>query len=1535
MGSFYYGQPAADAIAKLNALEASVTAIGGGATPAPTSAPSAAVEDDRVALVFDATTLADMANPTPTLDHTAAIVTALAAVPTGRTACFPAGKHVRLTNLSITRDLVLDFNYCTLLVDPTPAGVTTGSAAIRFAGSLGTAYPITAMSARGTTITLATPANAANFAVGDTVVLTDAATTAIWTGSGSTTGRGEPNVVVSSNSTTGKVELLYTTEWPYATSPTMAKATPLTRVGVKNITSLTEVDPGGVFTGTDLQAAPHAIQFYLCNDPQVENVKASGLNLAAVNFDTCITPDAKNVVVSYPLRPTTSGHGVGVMMWRTREGRVAESAGVRLRHLFNPKQSYGCGSVNCLATNPVAGAFATGGLGERRTWSHDDSVFTSDAQGGGTGWAVGNAATSGSFGTAIIRPRFAGSGLAIVVAYKSDDTIIADPHLVGVAAAANNVATTGIVHAAGATNTRVSGGTIDMRACFVPNTANTSARIKALASDPAAITPDTLVLDGTKLYGGGSTFGAQNLVENSGNASLTVVDCDLIGTAGGANVALAVSGALTNLVVTGNRLWGGPFTTGFTVGTAPTGQYRIVDNSPAPACVTGNYMELAPSTNLVADRNAPDTVKQVDWSAQSTFDITPTEDWAGHRLEYALVGDTILSGPTLAANVIVPDNHMFDMLLVQDAIGSRALTLSGSSLLRVAGATAAVRTGYIPNRFVNVATGNDNNDGTKATQGAGNVGPYKTIQRALINAAAGHVIEVADGTYPESPRMHSVNGTPGAPIIVYAKNKWGAKLIPPAGNTLKVGFDVVIDNFILDGLEIDGTIDPSGSTTKWQWGVYVGGNNALVKNCHVHHIARTSAMDANGGGGIDLDNFFVLGAAQSAVGNLIHHIGPVGGDPNAFNSYWGIYTTASGGVVANNVIHNCLAHGVYNYHGGWGNQITFNTIFACGADGIRTGGGDIPTGLPPQMDNMVVENNICVNNAGKGINEVASFIGTGNYYVSNLCWNNTGGNTFAYKSTFTGTISFDPQFTNYQADGSGDYTLKATSPAVGKAVDSHAPDPANPGNFYPSYSTTDDYNHVARTSPADIGAYKLGTYTAGSLVDDTDTDDASLPTPTLYVDGVNGLDTYNGKSLTVSGSTGPFKTIQKALNTAKAGDVVSVEPGIYRETLRQTNYATFSGTPTSPVIFQSRVKWGAKLMIPTGNTSIIGADIRSDFFILNGFEFDGTDVPGTTSWLNGPCLTGVQATITRCHAHHIARSADGLNGQGGSGLQVDTYYGASRTDAYKDKVFGQVITRCYVHHVGPATGPNELIQGIYSNAIQGGVTNCLVHNVSDKGIGIQFWHDSKQDMVLNNTCFANGIGLLIGGGDFVTSGLPRVHYNSVMSNNIAYRNRLNGIKEHGYCTGNYIGYNCSVSNGGGTDAENYLTDALTSGSTTFGGTTYTYARATFGPKITADPQFINYNDNGTGDYRLAVGSPCIAAGDPSRVGASVWNAVDYNGKPHPTPPSLGCYRFVPKAPPAVGVKLSLSTAAGSTDRLVCRWSQAHGVYYCELFKGYV
>jgi hypothetical protein len=115
------------------------------------------------------------------------------------------------------------------------------------------------------------------------------------------------------------------------------------------------------------------------------------------------------------------------------------------------------------------------------------------------------------------------------------------------------------------------------------------------------------------------------------------------------------------------------------------------------------------------------------------------------------------------------------------------------------------------------------------------------------------------------------------------------------------------------------------------------------------------------------------------------------------------------------------------------------------------------------MTDVKVVNNIVYNNPAKGIyaycTGVAGCWGSGNVVANNLVSGN-GTSIVLQKGSATGTITANPQFVNYQANGTGNYRLLSTSPAVNKGTSASAP-------------TSDiDFYARPRGTAHDIGAYE-------------------------------------------------------------------------------------------------------------------------------------------------------------------------------------------------------------------------------------------------------------------------------------------------------------------------------------------------------------------------------------------------------------------------------------------------------------------------------
>jgi hypothetical protein len=336
-------------------------------------------------------------------------------------------------------------------------------------------------------------------------------------------------------------------------------------------------------------------------------------------------------------------------------------------------------------------------------------------------------------------------------------------------------------------------------------------------------------------------------------------------------------------------------------------------------------------------------------------------------------------------------------------------------------------------------TGSDSNPGSQSR-------PFLTINRAANLARASTTIHVAPGTYRENVRTR-VHGSATARIRYVSDTKWGAKVI---GSGTEAMWNNSANYNDIVGFDISG----SG-----RLGILNNGSYTLMAGNHVHHL--TVSGGCNGGGGAGINNGNYNGSDGNIIGNVVHDIGV----PGRCGGVQGIYSSNLRGLIYNNIVYRVSAYGIHLWHAANRVVIANNTVFANGAGGmgggIIMGVGDSPGGVI--MDYTKVINNIVYRNPAASIKQYCysgqNCLGRNNVVANNLVYGNGSGIIMRVGSA-TGTVAADPQFVNYQANGSGDYRLRSTSPAINRGLSSSAP--------------TTDILGVARPRGVahDIGAYE-------------------------------------------------------------------------------------------------------------------------------------------------------------------------------------------------------------------------------------------------------------------------------------------------------------------------------------------------------------------------------------------------------------------------------------------------------------------------------
>lgn len=316
-------------------------------------------------------------------------------------------------------------------------------------------------------------------------------------------------------------------------------------------------------------------------------------------------------------------------------------------------------------------------------------------------------------------------------------------------------------------------------------------------------------------------------------------------------------------------------------------------------------------------------------------------------------------------------------------------------------------------------------------------------------------------------------------------------------------------------------------------------------------------------------------------------------------------------------------------------------------------------------------------------------------------------------------------------------------------------------------------------------------------------------THTLYVDA-NGSDSNPGTR------SEPLQTISRADALARPGYTIRVAPGTYHVSAPSAHSAgiltTRSGTADARIRFVSAVKGGARIVV--SGTGITWHS-KGDFVDIDGFDISG-------SGRHGIVASGRELKITNNTIHDLAISG-GCTGAGGAAIDTNGPVGHV---LIKDNT----IRNIGVHMMGSC----NTVQGIYIANAHNIVSNNVVSGVA--AAGIQQWHGATASTIVNNTVFRCKVGILIGQGDSGTS--PAGSENNYVANNIVYDNMTYGIVEGGV-VGKNNRYVNNLVHASGTNVR---------------------VKGEVRGTISAEPGFVNYQPDGSGDYRVHSTSPAFRRG---------------------------------------------------------------------------
>lgn len=374
------------------------------------------------------------------------------------------------------------------------------------------------------------------------------------------------------------------------------------------------------------------------------------------------------------------------------------------------------------------------------------------------------------------------------------------------------------------------------------------------------------------------------------------------------------------------------------------------------------------------------------------------------------------------------------------------------------------------NDYYVATTGNDSGDGSAGK-------PWRTIGHAATIVGAGGTVHVLPGVYNESVFLDN-GGTPSARVRFVSDTAWAAKITGDGSG--KPAIQIRNADYVdIIGFEITNVNGYIGIES-------LASYSRIIANL-VHGVSGGCMLGqfTLGGAGI---NLAVPGHDVDVIGNVIHDVGDYL-NPHGCESTHGIYVENADSPnmngystrAWNNIIYRNESDGITSWHCATRMVIVNNDSFENGKTGILVGAND-----PGCVnDYSVINNNILVHNgwhdsctyadasqcpigshSGKGGIYETGNTGPHNQYWSNLSfenqYNGAGDDTIHLSTGMqqNSIAGIDPLFVNYQADGTGNYHLQATSPAIDKGTGMDAP-PYDFDNYPRPYGAA-----------YDIGAYE-------------------------------------------------------------------------------------------------------------------------------------------------------------------------------------------------------------------------------------------------------------------------------------------------------------------------------------------------------------------------------------------------------------------------------------------------------------------------------
>jgi parallel beta-helix repeat protein/predicted outer membrane repeat protein len=466
--------------------------------------------------------------------------------------------------------------------------------------------------------------------------------------------------------------------------------------------------------------------------------------------------------------------------------------------------------------------------------------------------------------------------------------------------------------------------------------------------------------------------------------------------------------------------------------------------------------------------------------------------------------------------------------------------------------------------YVNGTSGNDTYDGTSPTWVSGTIGPKKTIQNASNAVDTSGTVNVASGTYNEhitTTKSLNLIGANRDNTIIDGTNN---------GQPLYLDYDLNIANF---------TIRNGAST--YGGGIY-NYANLNITNCF---ITENTATNAGGAlynyysGTLTITNSSITGNTAPYCGGIAN-LGTLtlnnstltgntatGGDAGAIYNEGTL--TINNSTLTGNTATN-YGGAIYNEYG----TVTINNSTLTGNTATNRGGAIYNRGTITISNSTLTGNTAnyggAIYNSGIGavvvmhFNRVTSNSPNAIYTTAVIAAeNNWWGSNSNPSSQFTGTVNYSPWLYMTLTANPTLILNGSTSQlnaSFNNAYNGVVITPIDPsGGHLPDGSlitfTTDlgSVGSKTTTKNSSNGA-AIATFTANEGTGtahltaqlDSQTTTTTVGIGTLYVNEATGNNSWDGTSPTyISGTTGPMKTIQTAVNAINAGGTINVASATY------------------------------------------------------------------------------------------------------------------------------------------------------------------------------------------------------------------------------------------------------------------------------------------------------------------------------------------------------------------------------------------------------